>query len=114
MPDDTKVIEDISNDNEKITSPKTMTLKKPIEFEGKTVTKIDLSGLDNLNGKDVKELDRLFRNLGGARGGVKEFDSTYLQLVASRATGYPLEFFETLSIKDVTLLEVLIRNFLLL
>ena len=92
-----------------------ITLRKPVDFEGKTYTEIDLSGLDQLTGKDIRDLDRLFRIKGGKiTGNVKEFDSTYLQLVASRATKLPLEFFDKIGIKDATRLEITIRNFLLM
>ena len=90
-------------------------LRTAVTFEGKLYEEIDLSGLDKLNGKDVRELDRLFKMKGGKIGGnVKEFDSMYLQLVASRATNLPLEFFDSISMKDATRLEVEIRNFLLI
>lgn len=92
-----------------------MKLKAAVNFEGKLYEEIDLSGLDKLNGKDVRELDRLFKAKGGRIGNnVKEFDSMYLQLVAARATSLPLEFFDLISIKDATRLEVEVRNFLLI
>ena len=90
-------------------------LRTPVNFEGVEHAEIDLSGLDKLTGKDIRELDRLFKMKGGRIGGnVKEFDSLYLQLVAARATSLPLEFFDKISIKDATRLEVEIRNFLIL
>ncbi len=90
-------------------------LRTPVEFEGVSYKEIDLSGLDGLTGKDIRELDNLFRMKGGRIGGnVKEFDSLYLQLVASKATKLPLEFFDRIGIKDATRLEVEIRNFLIL
>ena len=90
-------------------------LRKPVEFEGKHYEEIDLSGLDGLTGRDVRELDRLFKMKGGRVGSsVKEFDSIYLQLVAAKATELPLEFFDCISIRDATALEVEIRNFLIL
>ena len=91
-------------------------LKKAVTFENKEYPEIDLTGLENLNGRDIRELDRLFKVKGGriAGGNVKEFDSLYLQLVAAKATGLPLEFFDVISAKDATRLEVMIRNFLIL
>ena len=90
-------------------------LRKPVDFEGRHYEEIDLSGLDGLTGRDVRELDRLFKMKGGRVGSsVKEFDSIYLQLVAAKATNLPLEFFDCISIRDATALEVEIRNFLIL
>ena len=101
-------------EKENVTS-RVMKLRSPVDFEGTKYTEIDLSGLDKLTGKDIRELDRLFKIKGGKIGGnVKEFDSLYLQLVAARATSLPLEFFDKISIKDATRLEVEIRNFLIL
>ena len=90
-------------------------LRKPVDFEGRHYEEIDLSGLDGLTGRDVREFDRLFKMKGGRTGNnVKEFDSIYLQLVAAKATNLPLEFFDCISIRDATALEIEIRNFLIL
>lgn len=112
MSDDKKIV---NLSEKKAPSERVVKLKVPIEFDGRTVEEIDLGGLDNLTGKDLKELDRLFKARGGSLSrNTKELDSLYLQLVASRGSGMPIEFFESLSIKDATLVEVVTRNFLLL
>ena len=96
-------------------STRVLKLRTPVEFEGVIFESLDLSGLDKLTGKDIRELDRLFKMKGGKLGNnVKEFDSLYLQLVAARAAELPLEFFDAIGAKDATRLEVEIRNFLLL
>lgn len=116
MPDNNivNIAEETTEEIAEATS-RVLKLRTPVEFEGAEHAEIDLSGLDKLTGKDIRELDRLFKMKGGRLGGnVKEFDSLYLQLVAARATSLPLEFFDKISIKDATRLEVEIRNFLIL
>jgi len=105
--------------SEKVTTEtetsRVLKLKSPVDFEGTKYVELDLSTLDSLTGKDIRELDRLFKMKGGRVGtNVKEFDSLYLQLVAARATKLPIEFFDRISAKDATRLEVEIRNFLIL
>ena len=104
-----KVVGAIASNSERVRK-----LRYPVTFDGKEITEIDLSGLENLNGRDLKEVDRLFRMTGGAGVQVKELNSTYLLMVASRATGYPLELFEELNFKDASMIEVIVKNFIIL
>ena len=90
-----------------------LALKRPFEFEGEKINEIDLNGLENLTGKSMRKIDKIFRNTGGAATFSKEVDSYYLQLVAMEATGLPQEFFDELHAKDVTALEIKVRNFLI-
>ena len=91
-----------------------LALKRPLMFEGKEIKEIDLNGLERLTGKDMRKIDKMFRSTGGASVYSKEVDSTYLQLVAMEATGFPQEFFDQLHAKDVTALEIKVRNFLII
>lgn len=86
---------------------------KPVDFEGVTYTQIDLDGLDRMTGKDLKELDRMYMMRGGTRMTTKEMTPDYLFLVASRASGMPIEFFDCLGFKDAGKLEVVLRNFIM-
>ena len=113
--DDKKIVKIDEETSAEVDTSKVFKLVKPVTFEGKEYTEIDLAGLEDLNGRDIRELDRLFKMKGGRlRGNVKEFDSLYLQLVAARATSLPLEFFDVIGAKDATRLEVKTRNFLLM
>lgn len=89
-------------------------LKRPITFEGKEIKEIDLSGLEDLTGKDMRELDAQYRQKQFSPAVTKEFDVLYLQMVLARATSKPIELFESLKAKDWTALEVYTRNFLLI
>ncbi len=113
--DDKKIVKIDEETSAEVDTSKVFKLVKPVTFEGKEYTEIDLAGLEDLNGRDIRELDRLFKIKGGRiAGNVKEFDSLYLQLVAAKGTGLPLEFFDVIGAKDATRLEVKIRNFLIL
>lgn len=90
-----------------------LALKRPIVFEGKEIKEIDLNGLEDLTGKAMRKIDKIFRSTGGAATFSKEVDSYYLQLVAMEATAFPQEFFDLLHAKDVTALEIKVRNFLI-
>lgn len=89
-------------------------LKRHITFEGKEIKEIDLSGLEDLTGKDMRELDTQYRQKQFNPAITKEFDVLYLQMVLARATSKPIELFESLKAKDWTALEVYTRNFLLI
>ena len=93
--DDKKIVKIDEETSAEVDTSKVFKLVKPVTFEGKEYTEIDLAGLEDLNGRDIRELDRLFKIKGGRiAGNVKEFDSLYLQLVAAKGTGLPLEFFD--------------------
>lgn len=93
---------------------KYVVLNRPIDFEGKHYEKLDFSGLDDLTGGDLKRIDRMYRRITrGTAAVTKELDLTYIQLVAAEATGLPVELFDELKAKDSTLVEVVVRNFLL-
>ncbi|MGN1130962.1 MAG: phage tail assembly protein [Ruminococcus sp.] len=103
----------IDNTNNENKTNRVIELNTPIDFEGTTYKEIDLSGLDELTGKDIKLISKQYRRLGGSAM-TKELDIEYLQLVAAKATGLPVEFFDELKAKDSTTVEVVVRNFLIL
>lgn len=76
-------------------------LKKPFKFEGQTYTEIDLSGIKNLTGRDMRHAERIFRTMdreGEAGAMIKEKTAGYQMAIAHLATGLPLEFFDRLPI----------------
>jgi hypothetical protein len=77
----------------------TVTFKKPYNFEGKEYKEIDLQGLDKLSTNDLIEADRQF-NQSGNVAIMNEMTIGYSCIIASKATGYPIEFFERLPAAD--------------
>lgn len=88
-----------------------MKLRKPYHFEGKEYTEIDLSGLDNLTGKDMiaaqKVLDR-----NGSFSFIPEMSLQYACVLASRASKLPIEFFEGLHPREALRLKNKVTGFL--
>lgn len=69
--------------------------KKPYNFEGQEYKEIDLSGIENLSTKDLIEADKQF-NLSGQMAMMNEMTTGYSCIIAAKATGKPVEFFENL------------------
>jgi hypothetical protein len=86
-------------------------LKKPYEFEGKSYDKIDLSGLENITGNDMIQVNRILEKQGQLPV-LQEMKLEYAQEMASRITGYPVEFFKGLRAKDSIKLKNTISNFM--
>lgn len=85
--------------------------KKPYTFEGEKISEIDLSGLENITGNDMVQV-----NKGLVKQGVtpmlQEMQLEYAQLMAARVTGRPVEFFRNLSAKDSMKLKNTVSNFI--
>lgn len=74
---------------------------KPYTFEGETYTGIDLSGCDDLTGKDAAKAEKIM-TAKGETNMFPEMSSTYAFIIASMGTGKPVEFFDGLPLKDST------------
>lgn len=77
-----------------------ITFKKPYSFEGKEYKEVDLSGLENLTGKDLTDADRIFVSAGNVAP-MNEMSIGYACIIAAKATGLPQEFFEGLPAKEI-------------
>lgn len=66
-------------------------LSVPVEHEGVTITKLDLSKLREMTGRDLNEIYDLYAAMGGDRPVMQEGTLLFAQIVASRASGYPVE-----------------------
>jgi len=72
-----------------------ITLQKPITFEGKEYKEVDLTGLEQLSTRDLVEADKQFNN-SGQMAIMNEMATGYTLIIASRASGLPIEFFDNL------------------
>ncbi|AKL95017.1 Mu-like prophage FluMu protein gp41 [Clostridium aceticum] len=72
-----------------------VTFRKPYEFEGKTYTEVDLSGIEKLTTNDLVEADKIFASEGNVAG-MNEMSVGYACIIASKASHKPLEFFQGL------------------
>ena len=69
--------------------------KNPYRFEGKEYAELDLSGLDNLTVQDAVDAQRkLFEQQEEAASLLTETTTAYARVLAVKATGKPVEFFQ--------------------
>lgn len=73
-------------------------------FEGKEISKVDLSEFDNLTAKDMIEAQKILDRSGNVSF-MPEMTLEYACIMASKATDIPQEFFYSLRPKDSTRLK---------
>lgn len=88
-----------------------VTFRKPVNFEGKEVKEVDLSGLENLTTGDLIEADNTF-NATGQFALVNEMTTGYACIIASKVTNLPLEFYQQLPAKDGMKVKTVVMSFL--
>jgi len=89
-------------------------LSKPITFDGKQITEVNLD-LDGLSVADLEKAERITRSLLKKRetAGVIELNKKYQINIAALASGIPYDAFRMMSAKDYTQIGLLVQNFLL-
>ena len=85
--------------------------KKPYKFEGKEIGEIDLSGLENITGNDMIQINKALSKQGQLPV-LQEMQLEYAQEMAARITCYPVEFYKGFSAKDSMKLKNTISNFI--
>lgn len=80
--------------------PYVVPLSKEYDLDGEKISEVDLSGITDLSTMDAEYLDRVMRKLNHYPRN-KFSDTTYTKHLAMRVTGLPIEFFNTLSMKDM-------------
>lgn len=86
-------------------------LSKPVEFEGKTYTELDVN-LDGMTGDDIIKAERECLT-SGIPMGVAETSKGFLMSLAARSAKVPVEMIYALPIKDVTKITMEVQSFLL-
>ena len=87
------------------------TLKKPVDFEGKHYTEVDLRGLRTCTGKDYRDAERYMATQGMLTQPMEENSEPFTMYLASRAAGLPIEFFELLDIRDIMAIKNRVSGF---
>lgn len=85
---------------------------KPYIFEGNTYEDINLNGITRFTTRDMEYFDRALTRVGHSPQN-KWFDTTYMKLIATRATGFPIDFFNTMPMKEFIEIEARIRAYFL-
>ncbi len=101
-------IKEVVNDEEK--NDLVVGFKKPFIFEGKEYTEVDLSGIENLTGKNLMEVEKRLRAKGIASV-TADLTADGLLMYAAEASKMPIEFFEQLPIREARKVKVRIMNF---
>lgn len=83
---------------------------KPYVFEDDTYRGLDMSCLEELTTDDLTEIEKKFYKQGIASFN-PENTATYAKIVAWKATGLPIEFFNQLPIKDMMKIKSRVVNF---
>ncbi len=97
--------------NQEQVNPLNITFKKPYEFEGKTYHGIDLSGLENMTGKEYAKIEKMLRMIGVADPN-PETTAEGVFLYAAEAGGIPVEFFDTIPLREAAKIKRVLINFL--
>lgn len=88
-------------------------LKNPVEFEGEAHTEINLNGLYSLTVADAAEVQKRLGNRGDRTALLTpEVSQSYLNELAARAAGLPVEFFENLPIGECRKVRLAVQTFL--
>lgn len=74
-------------------------LSKTYHWEDETISELDFSGLENITASDMIKANRILTNSGEVSI-LPENDLHYSLIIASSATGHPIEFFKTLKPRD--------------
>lgn len=86
-------------------------LSKTYQFEGETISELDMSGLEDLTANDMIQANKVL-NASGNVSAVPETNLEYALVMASRATRKPIEFFKSLSLRDAIKVKAQVTNFL--
>jgi len=89
-------------------------LKKPIPYEGKTITELHFD-FDGLSALDLEKAEKIARGLLAKKESmnVPETNKKYQACVAAKASGQTVDFIRSLGAKDYTQVCLMVMNFLL-
>jgi len=83
---------------------------KPYDFEGEIFKGVDLSGLEDIKGRQLTAIEKAFGK-AGVVSSMPETTSTYAKIAAAAATGLPAEFFEDLPGKEIRKIKSAVTRF---
>lgn len=87
-----------------------ITFGRPFNFEGEIFKGVDLSGLEDIKGRQLTAIEKAFGK-AGVVSSMPETTSTYAKIAAAAATGLPAEFFEDLPGKEVRKIKTAVTRF---
>lgn len=81
------------------TNDKILKLSKTYTFEGESISELDLSKLEDMTARDMISAQKIL-TANGSVSIMPENSLEYALIIAAKATGHPVEFFEALSMRD--------------
>ena len=82
---------------------------KPYSFEGETFGGVDLSGLEDIKGRQLTAIEKAYGK-AGVISSMPEMTATYAKIAAA-VTGLPAEFFEDLPGKELGKIKTAVTHF---
>ncbi len=89
---------------------KIVELSKTYDFEGKKISKLDFSGLENITANNMIKANKVLTN-SGAVSIMPENDLYYALIIAADATRIPIEFFKGLNPRDAIKVKNVVTSF---
>ena len=83
---------------------------RPYDFEGEVFYGVDLSKLEDINGRHLTAIEKAFSK-SGVVSTMPEATATYAKIAATMATGLPAEFFEGLPGKEIRKIKTAVTRF---
>lgn len=83
---------------------------KTYNFEGEAFNKLDLSKIEDINGRQLTAIEKAFCKTGVVST-TPETTSTYAKIIATAVTGLPAEFFEDLPGKEIRKIKTAVTRF---
>lgn len=87
-----------------------ITFKKPFVWEDETYTGVDLSGLEDLSARDMIATQRMMERSGSINV-LPEMSLEYACIFASKASGLPQEFFQSLPPREAIKIKNRVTSF---
>jgi len=85
-------------------------LDKPYKFDDKSYKEVDLSGMEDINAEALSKIERSFSKKG-ISAVQPEVSVSYAVMLATEASGLPIEFFNGLPAREAIKLKNMVVNF---
>lgn len=83
---------------------------KVYQFEGETISKIDMSGMEGITANDLIKANKVLQ-ASGVVSVMPETNLEYAMIIAASATGRPVEFFKGLAPRDAMKIKNKVTSF---
>lgn len=89
----------------------TVVLSRTYQFEGKEISQLDFSGMENVTADNLIKANKMAA-AAGAAAILPEQDLYHTLLIGAEVTGLPIEFFKQLKARDAIKVKNMVTSFL--